>query len=206
MKIKTILFLSIFIQITWVQAQKAKIPNKPKYDLQRYHFGFSLGINSLDFMIKNKNFHEYNATHRDKIYTIETQSQKGFNVGIVSNLRLSPYFDLRFVPDLAFGDRRIIYTMQAEQDSFALTTSFKKIESTFINLPLLIKYKSARIHNFRVYVISGLKYSFDLASLANKKITTILMMWLLNCIRKIYITILELVSIIIFLILNFLLN
>lgn len=171
MKIRFLIFISFFVFIIFAQAQKAKVPNKPKYDLQLYHFGFSLGINNMDFMIKNTNFHAYNATHREKILSIEPMSQKGFNVGIVSNLRLGKYFDLRFVPDLAFGDRKLIYKLQAAQDSFKLVTRTKKIESTFINLPLLLKYKSARIHNFRVYVITGLKYSFDLASLAKKKVS-----------------------------------
>ena len=40
----------------------------------------------------------------------------------------------------------------------------KKIESTLIDFPIYIKYKSARYNNFRTYVVGGIKYSMDIAS------------------------------------------
>ena len=40
----------------------------------------------------------------------------------------------------------------------------KPIESTFIDFPLLIKYKSERYNNFRTYVLGGIKYGMDIAS------------------------------------------
>ena len=40
----------------------------------------------------------------------------------------------------------------------------KRIESTLIDFPIYLKYKSARYNNFRTYIISGIKYSLDIAS------------------------------------------
>ena len=40
----------------------------------------------------------------------------------------------------------------------------KKIESTLLEFPVYLKYKSERYNNFRAYIISGIKYSMDIAS------------------------------------------
>jgi hypothetical protein len=42
----------------------------------------------------------------------------------------------------------------------------KKIESTFIQFPLLVKFKSNRVNNYRFYVLGGAKYMIDLVSQA----------------------------------------
>lgn len=132
--------------------------NLIQYDYKKLHFGFTLGINNLNFnMQKNSN-----TITNDTLRTLHSKSQKGFNLGIVSNLRLSKFTDLRFVPTLVFGERHLHYGFidnQEENDK-----RIKRIESTLIDFPIYIKYKSARYNNFRTYVIGGLKYSMDIAS------------------------------------------
>ena len=80
----------------------------------------------------------------------------------MSNLRLGKYTDLRFVPALIFGERHLYYGFS---DNLNYNDShIKKIESTLIDFPIYIKYKSERYNNFRTYVIGGFKYSIDIAS------------------------------------------
>jgi hypothetical protein len=141
-----------------------QIQNLPKYDMAQYHFGFVLAINQMNFTI-----------HRvpdfkplDSLRTITSTPQWGFNIGIISNLRLGTYFDLRFVPTLSFGTRTLNYTIMQNHDS-VLTSYTKNVESTYLDFPLLLKYRSKRINNFAAYVIGGLQYSFDLASQAKKE-------------------------------------
>ena len=38
------------------------------------------------------------------------------------------------------------------------------MESTLLDFPIYIKYKSERYNNFRSYVLFGIKYSLDIAS------------------------------------------
>ena len=79
--------------------QKHKKPqNLARYDFQKIHFGFTLGINNLNFNLQQNT----KITTNDSLKTIHTKGQKGFNLGIVSNLRLGKYTDLRFVPALIF--------------------------------------------------------------------------------------------------------
>ena len=44
-----------------------------------------------------------------------SEDQKGFNLGIVSNLRLGKYTDLRFIPTLVFGERILNYHIDREE-------------------------------------------------------------------------------------------
>lgn len=147
-----------------LQAQKrVLIENLPGYDLKRYHFGFILGLNKMDFMIKPKeDFKEF-----DSLFVLTSKPEWGFDIGIVSNLRLGQYFDLRFIPTLSFGDRNLNYRL-AYKDTI-IYDDVKRVESTLLEFPFLFKYKSARITNVRAYVVGGAKYTIDLASKQEKK-------------------------------------
>ena len=152
------IFIFIFLSNKSFSQKYKKSQNLSRYDYEKVHFGFTLGINELNFNLQKNS----NIITNDTLKTINTKSQKGFNLGIVSNLRLGKYTDLRFVPALIFGERQVNYSFL---DSLNVSIDeLKKIESTLLEFPIYIKYKSARYNNFRVYVMSGLKYSMDIAS------------------------------------------
>jgi hypothetical protein len=147
-----------------LNAQRREIiKNLPKYDRQVVHFGFILGLNSMNFVVKqNPNIKTY-----DSVYVVETKPESGFTLGIVSNLHMGNNFDLRFLPGLSFGSRNILYTLKTHFNGNAVNTPFvKKVESSYLEFPLLLKFKSNRYGNFRAYVIGGGRYSLDLASQA----------------------------------------
>ena len=160
MKSPNIFFLIAFLLCVSFNSfgQRHKKPqNLPRYDFKKIHFGFTLGINSLNFNInKNNNF-----LNNDTLLSMLSEDQKGFNLGIVSNLRLGKYTDLRFVPTLVFGERILNYSFN---DQSNLPLQEKRIESTMIDFPFSLKYKSERYNNFRTYVMCGIKYSLDIAS------------------------------------------
>ena len=87
-------------------SQRFKKPhNLPRYDFKKLHFGFSLGVNSLDFNDKKY----YSFLSDDTVQVIQSKNQLGFNLGIVSNLRIGRYTDLRFTPSLVFGELSLIH-------------------------------------------------------------------------------------------------
>ncbi|MBL6663649.1 MAG: PorT family protein [Flavobacteriales bacterium] len=140
-------------------AQRYNVPlNLPNYDNKPMHFGFLIGLNTLDFKLTPV------SNVEDELFVIQSQNQKGFNLGVVSNMRLGNNLDFRFIPTLSLAERRIFYTLN---DNTVLTNENKKIESTFIEFPISIKYKSLRYNNGRAYIMTGLKYSLDLASQRN---------------------------------------
>jgi hypothetical protein len=146
--------------VNHTSAQTKKVQNIPKYDKQRIHFGFALGFTSPDFRLNPmKDFRTM-----DSVYNVESEPQLGFLLGIVSNLRVGDYFDVRFVPLLTFAQRNLLYTMNSGSSHAPAT--LKKVESTFLEFPVMLKYKSARVNNYRAYVLAGGKYSIDLVSQA----------------------------------------
>ncbi len=144
--------------------------NLPNYDHKQWHFGFTLGVNTMNFNIKPVDYRQYDST----IAVIQPIPSQGFNIGIVANKRLVKYLDIRFVPTLSFGQRNIKYiikTKDKKEDLF-----IKSVESTFLDFPITLKYKSKRfdgkLNNMRAYVLGGARYSLDLASQKKKKGTS----------------------------------
>jgi len=140
-----------------------RAPNLPYYDNKRLHFGFVLGANHADFAHKSVS----NLNPFDSIMVIESTPSSGFDVGIVTDLRLGNYFNLRFIPQISLIDRTVDYHVRLQNMDMGQT--HKKIESVNLDLPLLLKLKSSRMHNCRVYVVGGGQLSIDLASQAKKK-------------------------------------
>lgn len=123
------------------------------------HFGFLLGINSANFVLERL---PQTSLGADSLYNLETEPATGFNLGIISSLHLSEAFSIRFTPNLAFSARSLNYKFNTYDGG---TKNYNKvIESTIINLPLGIKYKSVRVNNFSAYILVGGAYSMDLAS------------------------------------------
>ena len=158
---RILLFVLLLTGITAsdVQAQKRRVLNLPNYDLQTIHFGFLLGVNTLNFIptpIKD-------LRDVDSVLTILPGSGSGFSLGIISNLHMGDNFDLRFTPTLSFGERKLTYKINfTSLDSVMFRD--KSVESTLLEFPISLKFKSARLNNGRAYLIGGVKPVIDLAS------------------------------------------
>ncbi|MDR1459101.1 MAG: PorT family protein [Bacteroidales bacterium] len=154
-------FVVLFLPLS-VTAQRGA-PNLPDYDTKRFHFGFSLGFNYATFTIKPQS----NLNPFDSLLVIEPTGMAGFDIGIVSNMHLGRFFDLRFIPSLSLIDRKVTYKLEYKKD--AIGTESHDIESVNLNFPLLVKFKSSRMGNVRFYVITGAQYSIDLATRSKKR-------------------------------------
>jgi hypothetical protein len=165
MRLKRLIVLTtLLLAVTVTTNAQFGVPNLLKYDKKPFHFGFTLGYNQFDYMISSKpDLAEY-----DSLMMINTHSMSGFSLGIVTNVRLGKYFDLRFIPGLSFGDRYINYTIRYSSGTEIVTG--KNVESVYLDIPLLLKYKSSRmLNNVRAYVVAGGQYTFDMISAKKKK-------------------------------------
>lgn len=129
--------------------------NLPQYDNRIVRFGFTLSGTSTQF-------------HRDmspeflKIDTlqrVEVKNFSGFGLGAIADFRIGQYLNLRFLPSISFAQRNIIYTFTNPAQNKEV-----KIESVYLELPVLLKYKTQRHRNIRFYLVGGVRYSYDLAS------------------------------------------
>ena len=156
MRMKKLGFILLFFCGIWVQAQtkgmftKNPIINMENWDKQTVYWGFYLGFNSFDYKI------DYDQVPSSEVLV---KSVPGFNVGLVGNLRLHEYFDLRFEPGLYYAQRNLTYPGFSRD-----LDAFREVKSTYIDFPLLLKFSSLRTGNVRPYLIGGFSSTLNLSS------------------------------------------
>ena len=148
-------YFSIFSQYPFV---REKIENLPNFDKKILHYGYFVGLNDYDFKF------EYSSNYYTllNLNDIEIEKSNGFNVGLIGDLRINDFFNLRFEPGLYANQRKLIYPDQDGLNSE--NDKIREIKSTYIHLPLLIKFSSLRINNFKPYVVGGVSSSLNLSS------------------------------------------
>lgn len=157
--------LSVLLAVAIAANAQYKKPthlNEPDYDLgKRLRFGFSIGFNTMDFRVKNGRGIEVSANKLDTTQYFADVSHlvPGFNVNIITDYRLSENFHLRFLPGYSFGQRNLNFFYPNDKLQRQM-----KIESSFIEFPLGIKYSAERISNFRPYLLAGGNFRIDLAA------------------------------------------
>ena len=149
--------------------------NLPYIDDKLIHFGFSIGFNSMDFGITESGstldiYQKTNSSSGDVIYNPLGQGiyhakvsslSPGFSVGLISDLRLNRYLNLRFTPTLNFARRELTFY---EVGATATNTDKIAISSIPVALPIYLKYSAERLDNYRPYLIWGVGTYFDLSS------------------------------------------
>lgn len=150
------LFLFIFLLgFNLANAQlfsKSKVLNKENFDKQTWSWGYFLGSNYYDFQIKYKSQGE----------DIDVSKSPSFNVGLIGNLRINEFIDLRLEPGVVFSNRDLTFpNFENENDRF------RELNSSYIHIPLLIKFSSKRINNFKPFIVGGASVSHNLSSNEN---------------------------------------
>lgn len=161
MKLKRYLLAGLFLlTLNEAFAQEYIDPNQPMVDMKRLHFGFSVGLNTQNLMFT----HVDQTLNPEKIYAEVPSYSPGFSVGLVSDLALARYFNLRFVPSLHFGSKDIRFTTYDNINKVWISGYEKQeLKSNYLMFPLELKYSSLRLNNSRPYLIVGGAAGFDLS-------------------------------------------
>lgn len=149
------LYMILLLLISWgASAQKTmrntSILNYQRGDNTLLHFGFSLGVNYMDYraLLSGKN----------DLRAETGKLSMGFLVGIISELRICSDLGLRFLPGLEFASRSLVFTHVPDAEE---GKRYAYNESVYISLPLMLKYKAKRINNFRPFLTGGGSYKYD---------------------------------------------
>lgn len=134
-------------------AQKERVKNQPYADLKWFHLGFHVGLHAQDLLLT----HSGVTTNGETWFAEIPSYSPGFSVGVIGDLYLNPYFNLRLVPTIHFGDKKFIFREQSTGEEFTTNT-----RSTYLSFPLDVKYTALRLNNYRPYLIGGVYGSFDL--------------------------------------------
>jgi hypothetical protein len=139
------------------QAQKYKwaSQNNPNYDERLISYGFMIGLHTSAYQIKYSD--RFVTQDLDTVHSVMAPFAPGFSLGFLVNLRLHEMLDLRLMPKAGFYDHNLEYTYTKGPIQKQL------IETTLMEFPLLLKYKSMRRGNVRMYMIGGATPAFELS-------------------------------------------
>ncbi|MDB5273061.1 MAG: PorT-related protein [Chitinophagaceae bacterium] len=155
---KSLIALLVFLIVsTTARAQDPKWSNSPKYDDRILHYGFSIGLGTSGYHAKLSQ-----TFLNDTVNSVRPTFSSAFTLGFVVSLRLAEQLDLRLLPTVGFYEHQVDY-------KFLTTTNTQSIESTFLEFPLLLKYKSQRRRNSRMYLVAGGKLSVEAGAKKKEK-------------------------------------
>lgn len=139
-------------------AQERKVQNRPYIDMRRWHYGFLVGTHFQDIeFTNNASIHTTEEGTQEAWFADVASYTPGFSVGVLGELRMTEHVALRFVPTMHFGDKAVTFR---EQQSGAM--EWQAIKSTYLTVPVEVKYSAQRFNNYRPYVLAGLTPMLDL--------------------------------------------
>jgi len=148
--------LFLFINNAFAQI-KEKLQYLPTYDMETLHWGFYLGLNQKSFKL------DYKLPNT----IINIKAETGFNIGLIGDFRLNNNLNLRLEPGLSHNVKTLFYS-SSDPSLFPTTKeSVRTVSSSYLHIPLLLKFSSNRINNVRPYLLAGLSYDFNFSSNQN---------------------------------------
>jgi hypothetical protein len=151
-----VLLIIVFCHAETAFSQKQRWVNKnnPNYDDRKLSYGFLIGLHTSAYQIK---YADRFVTHAfDTVYSVEGGWSPGFSLGFIVNYRITDLLDFRITPKVAFYEHtlRYLYTNETRAEE-------ELVETTMVELPLLLKYKSERRGNIRMYMVGGVKPALE---------------------------------------------
>jgi len=150
------LFLTTIVLLLFSINVNSQIENLQNFDQKKIHFGYFVGFNQYNYKLDYKN-------NPDKRTLIKQKA--GLNVGLIADLKLNENLNLRFEPGLYTNKSDVIFY---DRSKFSQNSdTIRSIKSTYVHLPILLKYSAKRYNNLRPYILGGLSTSFNLSSNQN---------------------------------------
>lgn len=152
MKNNILLFIGLFIGLsTSAQFNERPVLNLENEDKALLNWGYFLGFNQYDFKF------DYRDIPEDGDVLVSTKT--GFNVGLIGELRINQFLDVRFEPGLFYAQRTVGFRGFSDENR-----AIRDVKSTYINFPLLLKASTKRLGNWKPFVIGGASFSMNLGS------------------------------------------
>jgi hypothetical protein len=156
-----LLFVLLCCTATSTFAQLSDKANYSEHDEKPFYFGMTAGFNFAQYKL----FHSKFFTENDSVKEITPLWQTGFQLGVVGNLKLSDFVDVRVIPSFVLREKTLKFKYYNDSEA---TSSF---ESVLFSMPLEFKFKSDRQENFRFYALLGGKFDYDFNANKNSRRT-----------------------------------
>ena len=137
--------------------QHRKLQNQPYADQRQFHIGFTLGLHTQDLIITQSGYNNNNEVWFSEI----PNYSPGFAVGIIGDVYLYRFINLRTSPSILLGDKNFVFKEQTTGEEYKTV-----IRNNYFLLPLHLKISSQRTNNYRRYILFG---GYGCLELASKK-------------------------------------
>lgn len=133
--------------ITTIAVGQRKLQHIPYADLQRFHVGFSVGLQTQNFILTQSGTSNQG---QERWFSEIPSYSPGFNVSLIGDAYLTSYLNLRIMPSLWLGEKKI--TFREELSAKEYTTH---VRNNYVALPIQLKFAAPRYDNRRPYIILG---------------------------------------------------
>ena len=122
--------------------------NNPEFDRRKISYGFMIGLHTSAYELKYSD--QFVTQAFDSVHSVQGSFSGGFSLGFLVNMRLNDVLDLRVMPKAGFYNHKLTYYYTNN------TTRQQLVETTMVEFPILLKYKSQRRGNVRMYMVGGI--------------------------------------------------
>jgi len=141
------LLLVIMTFQSWGQHSKYTRIFHEYYDEKPVHFGFLFGFASSNY------FMQADQATLGTLDSVRSPRNFGFQIGGLVNYAFDKHWELKSGINIALYEREIQFKSEANTPLWR--------ESTWLEIPVLLKLRSVRRNNHRMYVLGGLKLGIE---------------------------------------------
>jgi hypothetical protein len=154
-KIILLFCLGLAPVVSQAQVFKWARQNNPNYDQRTISYGFMIGLHTSAYQVTYSD--KFVDQQFDTVHSVMAEFSPGFSLGFLVNYRINEFLDFRLMPKAGFYTHKLRYSYTDE------TERLQFVETTHVEFPLLLKYKSMRRGNVRMYMIGGVTPGFELS-------------------------------------------
>jgi hypothetical protein len=133
-----------------IAQRRDRVEYLPNFDNKQLHFGYYLGLNKKNFKV----------TYTIASSFVQVEESLGFNIGLVVDYKLHNNINLRFEPGLSSNSKTLTFSNPVIPSG----QNVRDVPSTYLRLPVLLKFSTKRLDNMRAFVIGGLSYDYNFSS------------------------------------------
>jgi len=148
------LFLLLCVTEIFAQSKKRSY-NYEGFRRKDHYFGLTVGYNRSGYKIEHGRNLRPEAVYRIN----ESISNSGLTLSMITNFKIGEYVDYRLLPSISLSYKTLTFTPTAGGP-----IKEHQIESVFGEIPMIVRFTSAPYKDLRVFMLTGVKYSYDFSS------------------------------------------
>lgn len=165
-KIKLFSLILLLPLVGWGQ-KTTKQKFQPEYDAKTLHFGYFIGLATTHYKLTyDQSF--FSPVDNKEYAAITSPSTLAIKMGGLMNFYVNDRFDLRIAPTVAIYNKQfrlqLINPTPVTTSAAAISitdTIPKSLDKAWFEIPIILKYKSIRRGNFRMYAFGGTRIGFE---------------------------------------------